>query len=187
VFGDRWSKTTLPRIALAAVGLVPILAVASCADGGRPTSRTSVAPRASATSHCAVTIANGQTPPGESRSPSDFGDGGLWTLLPVDGKLVVSMTRPLPPGTVFGELRSDGSIATKFPWWGAQSAGRHLRITGTRLDRYAKPLRASIAPAVTRAPHFWATRITFATQGCWQVTGTAGAQTLTFVVHVTRG
>ena len=164
-----------------------MLGVAGCADRGRASNRAGVVPRAPATLHCAVTIANGQAPPGESKSPSDFGNDGLWTLLPVDGKLVVSMTRPLPPGTVFGEFGRDGSISTKFPWWGAKSAGRHLRITGRRLDRNARPLRATIAPAVTRAPHFWATRIKFATQGCWRVTGTTGAQTLTFVVQVVRG
>jgi hypothetical protein len=177
----------LPRIALAAVGLVFVLAVASCADHGQTTHRTSVGSPAYATVHCAVTTPNGETPPGESRSRLDFGNGRLWTALPVDGKLVVSMTSPLPPGTVFGELHRDGSMGTKFPWWGAKSAGRQLRITGRRLDGHAKPLRASVAPGLTRAPHFWATRITFATQGCWQVTGTAGTEKLTFVIQVMRG
>ena len=175
------------RIALGTVGLTLALAVASCGDRRQATSRTSVGPRAHAPFHCPATIPNGQAPPGESRNPSDLGNGGLWTLVPVDGKLVITMTRPPPPGTVLGELHRDGSIATKFPWWGSESVGRHLRITGRRLDSHAKPLRASVAPGLTRAPHFWASTITFATQGCWKVMGTAGTEKLTFVVQVMRG
>jgi hypothetical protein len=175
------------RIALGTVGLALALAVASCADHGPATNRSSVGSRSYARFHCPATIPNGQAPPGESSSPSDFGNGRLWTLLPVDGRLVVSMTRPLPPGTVQGELHRDGSIATKFPWWGAESVGRYLRITGRRLDSHARPLRASVAPGLTRAPHFWASTITFATQGCWKVTGTAGTEKLRFVVQVMRG
>lgn len=177
----------LQRIALGTLGLVLGLALASCADRGQATNRTSVGPHGYATFHCPVTLPNGQAPPGESRNPSDFGDGRLWTLISADGNLVVSMARPLPPGTVFGELHRDGSIATKFPWWGARSAGRDLRITGRRLDGRAKPLRASVARGFTRSPRFWATTITFTTQGCWQVTGSDGTEQLTFVVQVMRG
>jgi hypothetical protein len=163
------------------------LAVVGCADRHQATNRAGVSPRANATFHCPVTIPNGQAPPGERSSPLDFGNGRLWTGLPVDGKLVVSTTSPPPPGTFFGELHPDGSIATKFGWWGAGSVGRHLRITGRRLDSDAKPLRASIAPGLTRAPHFWASTITFAAQGCWKVTGTVGTEKLTFVVQVMLG
>ena len=130
---------------------------------------------------------NGQTPPGESKSPYDFGNGGLWTLLPIDGKLAVSMTRLAPPGTVFGELRGDGSIATKFRGGGQSPRDDTFGSSAGGLDRHAKPLRASVAPGLTRARHFWATRIIFTTQGCRQVTGTAGTQTLTFVVQVMTG
>jgi hypothetical protein len=177
----------LRRIALGGVGLVLGLAVASCADRRQATGHTSVGPRAHAAFHCPATIPNGRAPPGESKSASDFGHGRLWTLLPVDGKLVVTMTRPPRPGTVLGELHRDGSLATKFPWWGARSASRDLRITGRRLDGRAKPLRASVARGLTRAPRFWATTITFATQGCWQVTGSDGTERLVFVVEVIRG
>jgi hypothetical protein len=170
-----------------ALGPVLVLAGTSCAERGQESKRASGGSRAYATFGCAVTIPNREAPPGESSSPLDFGNGRLWTLLPIDGKLVVSMTGPFPPGTVFGEVHRDGSMATKFPWWGARSAVGHLRITGTRLDGHAKPLRANVAPGLTHAPHFWATRITFATEGCWRVTGTAGTEKLTFVVHVMRG
>lgn len=174
----------LPRTILAGMGCLLVLVGAGCADRGQPSGPATLRPSASVTFHCPVTIPNGQAPPGETESPSDFGNGQLWTLLPVDGKLVVTTTRPPPPGTTFGDLNPDGFIATKFPWWGGQSAGQRLRITGNRLDREAKPLQATIAPGFTHAPHFWATTIALPGEGCWKVTGTAGTERLRFIVQV---
>jgi hypothetical protein len=150
--GDARMDTMLQRLlVLVAVGLPVALAGAGYADHRQATNRASVG---HAPFHCPVTVPNAQAPPGESRSPSDFGNGRLWTLIPVDGKLAVTMTRPPPPGTVPGELHRDGSMATKFPWWGARSARRELRITGRRLDARVKPLRANVAPGLTHGPHF---------------------------------
>jgi hypothetical protein len=177
----------LRRIVVVSIGLVVGLALAGCAGHGQAATRAAVRPRADAAFHCPTTLPNGQVPPGESRNASDYGNGRLWTLVPSNGKLVVTMTRPAPPGTVFGEVLRDGSLATKFPWWGARRAGPDLHITGTRLDGPAQPLRATTARGFTRAPHFWASTITFATQGCWQVTGRDRAARLAFVLQVMRG
>jgi hypothetical protein len=78
-------------------------------------------------------------------------------------------------------------FATKFPWWGTRRAGGELRIAGKRLDGAAKPLRASVASGLARAPHFWVSTIRFSAQGCWQVTAGARRAKLTFVVQVSRG
>jgi hypothetical protein len=164
-----------------------VLAVAGCADRRRATNGTSRVSRATSTHRCAATVPNGHAPPGETRSPTDLGNGRLWTQIPVDGRLVVTTTRPPAPGMVFGELRRDGSIATKFPWWGARREGGELRIAGKRRDGAAKPLRASVASGLARAPHFWASTIRFSAQGCWQVTASARRAKLTFVVQVSRG
>jgi hypothetical protein len=98
----------------------------------------------------------------------------------------VTNTRPPPPGTVFGELRRDGSIATEFPWWGARPAGRRLVISGTRAGGYARSLRASVEPGSARAPRFWASTIEFPAAGCWRVRARAASATLTFVIQVER-
>ena len=79
------------RIALGTVGLTLALAVPSCGDRRQATSRTSVGPRAHAPFHCPATIPNGQAPPGENRNPSDLGNGGLWSVVPVDGRLVITI------------------------------------------------------------------------------------------------
>jgi hypothetical protein len=133
---------------------------------------------------CAVTVPNARTPPGEHASAIDYGNGTLWTQLPLNGRMVVSAAHPPPPGTFFGQIHADGSISEKFPWWGARSAGSRLTLTGTRLDTRSRSLHASVVPSTAHSPHFWATRLTFATPGCWSVTARAGMAKLSFVISV---
>ena len=133
---------------------------------------------------CPVTIPNARTPPGEHASALDHGNGRLWTVLPTNGRMVVSTTLPPPPGAFFGEIHGDGSISEKFPWWGARSAGSRLTVAGARLDAHARPLSANVVPSGAHSPHFWASRLTFASSGCWRVTGRAGTANLTFVIAV---
>jgi hypothetical protein len=125
---------------------------------------------------CPVTLPNGRTPPGEPPSPEDHGNGSLWTALPPAGKIVATREFVLV----------DGSIRIKFPWWGSRRVSTHLRITGLSLDRRGQLVRVHISPGLTRAPHFWASRVIFPTEGCWRVTATAGHASLTFVVFVIK-
>lgn len=100
--------------------------------------------------------------------PYAHGNGKLWTVLPLDGKIV------MPPDP-------DGSISDKFMWWRAMQGA--LTIEGHRLDAPAAPA----VPNVPRGYHdtgFQASSITFPTEGCWQITGQAGDSELTFVVEV---
>jgi hypothetical protein len=125
---------------------------------------------------CPLTLPDGRTPPGEQPSREDHGNGALWTVLPPNGTIVATREFVL----------ADGSMRIKFPWWGSRRANAHLRISGLSLSRRGQPLRASIIPGLTRAPHFWASGIIFPTEGCWRVTGTAGDASLTFVVLVVK-
>lgn len=100
--------------------------------------------------------------------PYAHGNGKLWTVLPLDGKLAM----PSDP---------DGSISDKFMWWRAVRGA--LTIEGHRLDAPSAPA----VPYIPRGYHdtgFQASGITFPTEGCWQVTGQAGDSKLTFVVEV---
>lgn len=147
---------------------------------------------ASADFACPVTIPNRSVPPpgGGGLGPGSMaihGNGLLWTILPDDGVWLVPESG----------VRSDGSIQQKFVWWrrvvdqttttgddgvltvGSTYAGT-LRITGRRLDADAAP-----AWATTRheGVHVGST-ITFPTGGCWEITGTAGEDLLTFTVYM---
>jgi hypothetical protein len=151
------------------------------ACGGGSTASTGTAARPAKTvaariTGCPVTIPNGSTPPGEQPSSGHHGNGALWSALPPDGKIVATREFVLP----------DGSMQIKFPWWGSRRAGPHLRISGSSLDLPGGLTRSSITDGFTGAPHFWASRITFPTEGCWRVTGTAGRASLTFVVFVSK-
>jgi hypothetical protein len=134
---------------------------------------------------CHVTHPNGSTPPGEHPSDTHHGKRGLWTVLPHDGVLVITTTRPPPPGTTFGKIYPDGSLSTKFPWWGSQSAAAKLRIRGRRFDAPARRLRLTLGAGPTASsPHFWATWPRFASPGCWRVTARSGGARLAFKIAV---
>lgn len=134
---------------------------------------------------CRVTRPNGRTAPGESLSQSFYGMTGLWTLLPVDDVLRITSVTPVPPGATGGTVHSDGSLSTKFPWWGSRSASARLRIRAKRLDGGARQLRVTAGPGSSaRSPHFWPTRLRFATSGCWQVDARSGRAHLTFILSV---
>jgi hypothetical protein len=138
----------------------------------------------SASVACHVTHPN-STAPGEKPSDAFHGKRGLRTVLPDDGVLVITTTHPPPPGTTFGKIYPDGSLSTKFAWWGSRSAAAKLRIRGRRLDAPARRLRLTVGPGATaRAPQFWPTWLRFASPGCWRVTGSSGRARLTFTIAV---
>ena len=120
---------------------------------------------------CPVTIPNGSHGPGvvtdSTPTPTSHGNGKIWTVLPIDGKLRITPER-------------DGSTGEKFPWW--KEVPSPLTVTGRRLDGPAAPLRAWIPSGY--GEKFQATGLYFPTGGCWEITGKAGDAELTFVVDV---
>ncbi len=162
-----------------AFGLVMLVAVACASNGSvtshtpstvsTPTETTSLTPGAEA---CPVTRPNGQTPPGEARSPDHHGNGALWTALPPDGKIWAGPNNIMP----------DGSIDVKFPWW--RGVRGLLTISGRRLDVPAPPLRADIPDYGLTG--FQASGVIFPTEGCWEVTGRVDSTSLTFVTLVLK-
>ena len=135
---------------------------------------------------CAVTHPNGIQPPvkdfgGTIAYPANYhgprhifpgqyahGNGKLWTVLSLDGKILLAPD-------------SDGSISDKFMWW--RSIRGALTIEGHRLDAPAPPAVPYI-PRGYNDTGFQASGITFPSEGCWQITGQAGDSKLTFVVEV---
>lgn len=87
--------------------------------------------------------------------------------------------------TAVGEsfVEDDGSIGMKYGWW--RNVRGQLEITGRRLDGDAPPLEAG-APDGYGETGFQASGVLFPTEGCWEVTGTVGSSSLTFVTFVIR-
>ncbi len=80
-------------------------------------------------------------------------------------------------------VESDGSISQKLGWW--RTTPGTLTISGRRLDAPAPPLRADV-PDGYGSSGFQASGVFFPTEGCWEITGTVGAATLSFVTFVRR-
>jgi len=127
---------------------------------------------------CPVTPPNGSTPPGEQPSALNHGNGVIWTEIWPEGTVVFEPGGP-------GHIYADGSLEMKFPWWRGEGVRDPLSIEGHRLDAPSPPLRADI-PEGYGDTGFQASSITFPSEGCWQVTGSAGSASLTFVTRVIR-
>jgi hypothetical protein len=105
---------------------------------------------------------------------SSYGNGQLWV-----GGLWAN-------GIIAAErsfVEPDGAVGMKFGWY--RVAAGQLTITGRRLDAPAPPARADV-PSGYGDTGFQASGVYFPTEGCWEVTGTVGSTTLTFVTFVIK-
>lgn len=126
---------------------------------------------------CAITPPNGSLPPGEqAASPDYLGSDGLWTVLWPEGRVIFE------PGGA-GEIRSDGSLAMKFPFWRGEGVVGPLTVSGVRLDGDSSSMTAEI-PDGYGLTGFQATALVFPSAGCWEVTAAVGEHRLTFITQV---
>lgn len=125
---------------------------------------------------CPITQPNGVAPPGEPDSAYYHTDGGLTTALWPDGVVRVGRDGP-------GEVRADGSLAMKFPFFRGEGVSGHLVISGQRLDGKAGPAHGEV-PDGYGETGFQASAIVFPTVGCWKITARAGEAEMTFVQRV---
>jgi hypothetical protein len=121
---------------------------------------------------CPLTLPNGRTPPGDPDIGANHGNDHIWTAMWPHN---VVIARPHFVG-------ADGSIGMKWPWWWRGVQGQ-IRIMGRRLDGDAPPLTAYKQKGYTR---FQPSGIRFPTEGCWEVTGSVGEASLTFVTPVLK-
>lgn len=186
----------------ASSSLLFVLAVAACSpavpssETGAPvilasadtTSSRPTEPAASAPAPSRLTLADAATCPVTSplglgasdtnrpfaSSSLAFGNADLWVVpLQVDGIFRADSR----------SVETDGSMGTKFGWW--RVAPGRLVITGRRIDASASPVRATIPEGYGNSG-FQSSAVHFPTEGCWELTGTAGGLPLTFVVFVIR-
>ena len=124
---------------------------------------------AQAADACPVTIQN------DTGADGRYGDWQISTVLSPQGEVVFS-----PGGSGF--VTPDGALGMKFPWW--RGVRGTLSIEGHRLDGPAGPLRSEF---VDYGPTgFQASYVIFPAPGCWEVTGRAGAASVTFVTRVVK-
>lgn len=125
---------------------------------------------------CPVTLANGQTPPGEQPSPYHHGDGQLFTVLWPQGVIDLNEVNP-------ESLAEDGSISIKFPWWRGEGVNGPLIIEGELVGPGNGSLSA-IIPEGYGETGFQASGLIFSQPGCWKVVGRAGQAELEFITQV---
>lgn len=81
-------------------------------------------------------------------------------------------------------LQADGSMAIKFWWTRGDGVRGEVVITGRRLDGEAPPPRFDDQFEQYGSIGFTPMPIIFPTAGCWEITGTVGEHSLTFVVFL---
>jgi len=101
-----------------------------------------------------------------------YGSENLRVTLPTGGVLIA--TNKL--------VNDDGEIWDKFLFWGSNSAGNPLEISGERIDAPAPPLRVEVAEGSGGL----GAGLFFPTTGCWDVTATHGDDSVSFTLLVTR-
>lgn len=79
-------------------------------------------------------------------------------------------------------LQGDGTLSVKFPFTRGDGVEGKVVITGERLDGDAPPLAQEDLERQYGSIGFTPLIIIFPTAGCWEITGTTGEHTLTFVV-----
>jgi hypothetical protein len=160
------------------VAVIALLAaLAGCGGESKssstPATKPTATPVAARAGTCPVTLPNGNTPPGEKPSELYYGNGRLWTAMwPYN---VIVATRH--------DIRADGSIEVKWPWFRGV-AGR-LQVTGRKLDGKPARLPADI-PDGYGSTGFVPSALSFASEGCWRITGRVVDAQLTFVTLVVK-
>ena len=125
---------------------------------------------------CPVTLANGSTPPLESPQPGHHGNGELWTRLWDEGTV-----RFVPDGP--GQILDEGRLVMGFEWW--RGVPGELEIDSRPLDPGTPRVRARISGNYGGSG-FQPVGISFPAEGCWEITGSVGDASLTFVTLVER-
>ena len=91
-----------------------------------------------------------------------------------------------PPGTYPLDIRRDGSLAGKVPWFRESRSHGELEIRGDSKSgrrSYAAPLQQP--PGAPRVRSY-AGALVFPRKGCWQITATSGEATLEATVWVIK-
>jgi hypothetical protein len=119
---------------------------------------------------CAVTVPNGG--PRILGPGRWYGNGFLWTTLPLDG-------------VVRGRLEPDGSLFWKFGWLPLGPTG-DLIVSGRRLDARSDPVHVLGVNwgYSSTGRGGWASAVRFPAPGCWKIRGRVRDISLSYVISV---
>ncbi|CAN5602914.1 hypothetical protein BH09CHL1_BH09CHL1_21250 [soil metagenome] len=128
-------------------------------------------------SFCPVTIPNNEPPPGWEYEISNYWhhSGSLWVSFPPSG---IQWNRE-------DQLDADGYIWDKMIWV-RESLEWPIHVTGFLISDPSITLKVQLPTDANQS--FVALQgmaVGYARPGCWEVTGTAGPHSLTFVIWVT--
>lgn len=98
-----------------------------------------------------------------------FGNSALWVSLPPDGILPTRIS-----------LEEPSEFNTKFPWWRLSPGELSVETSRPGSDESVQ----GSAPSGYGQTGFNPSGLVFGGQGCWEVTGNVGGESLTFVVWV---
>jgi hypothetical protein len=174
MFGRRLLGVSVlgPRVRVALAVAIAGTVMVSQACGGDSRQATTAADGADA--ECQPTEP-GNTRPSGADAGRWYTDGtGLWVALSDDGTMVAG-------GRDGGQVYEDGSVSTKVPWW-REKPGT-LVVEATALHGPGGRFEATV-PSGYGDAGFQASGLLFGRPGCWQITGTAGMSSLTFVMEV---
>ena len=160
---------------IVALAMIAVACAAAAANGARHSVGLAAA------TACKLTVPSARNrPPKPVPRSFDYGNASIAVALATpNGRLVAGR---LPSGGYRATINANGSIDAKYGWWRAGDGD--ITITGRRLDAHAPPLKAFVPNGY--AGGFQATGLTFATTGCWRVTGRFERAHLTFTVLVTK-
>ena len=129
---------------------------------------------------CRVSRTSSHPVPG--RPSFNFGTAHLAVDLPKGATFVAIPDGSPRGGSAF--VQRNGWIRTKLGWYAARGAPR---VTGLRVDRTGRRLRADVGPlSFASNGAFYPSLLYFPSFGCWRITATAGGARLNAIVLVTR-
>jgi hypothetical protein len=176
----EWPRSGAGNVIRLTVISAAVLNSITVATAGEASDRATPSPAATPFD-CPISQPNGNDPPSEAivagRGPGGYGNDALWTSL-----TMWSEQPGLVPAPNDAHLQPDGSVnGLKWAWY--RYVPGTLTIEGRRLEAPAPPLEAWV-PDGYGDQGFQVSGITFPSNGCWEVTGHVGENSLTFVVLV---
>jgi hypothetical protein len=105
------------------------------------------------------------------------GNDSLAAVLPRNGTFIFKPGGP-------GFIDTDGAVGIKVGWDLRQKGT--LLVVGRRLDSISAPARAYIPRSYDNYVGGMSLFLVFPTPGCWEVTGSVGKDSLTFIVRVEK-